>query len=467
MPQTPEYRFQDQMLRITAGSEMRLRWSPVPVAEQRVGVGRWMSFTPDFRVLASLADPPDGVGDKAQAFRAFRAEIPDEIARSVEPFPCYQWPLLVLAHKAVAFLDLLQSNPVLGFCLANCSHFRDTHCRTEAEVAAGHCGDRQRDILGWLGFPASDAMVRLMRKVPVEIVHPGLLRKLQSAAASPEVLKVLGHAPLINAGTTYLVANPDVARLVKPALMLEVAQAPDEMLTAPTADMLLDLYAAAREMRQEDRLKPMASCEKVEAVHESVMQRYTQFLATRQRQKDIKTRQDHLKARYVGRIPLIEREMIQRLQAEHNRLAGIRPIARPAQPAPPAAMAPFLGIDQLRTRPFPPPPFDGTDAIQPITSLAELEQEGLAMGNCLAGNLTYASRIVGDELYVYRVLGPERHTLAIVRIAPSVWTISELRGPNNKPALPSAVRLVNAWLDSRQLSMSACRRTPSLLAFLR
>lgn len=59
---------------------------------------------------------------------------------------------------------------------------------------------------------------------------------------------------------------------------------------------------------------------------------------------------------------------------------------------------------------FPEPPLPGTDSIVPITTLTDLFEEGESMHHCVA---TYAEKVFKNNIYIYKVLTPERATLTV------------------------------------------------------
>src|SRR5947208_16232095 len=68
----------------------------------------------------------------------------------------------------------------------------------------------------------------------------------------------------------------------------------------------------------------------------------------------------------------------------------------------------------FRTPPaFPPPPYPGTAAIEPIVTYSELRRETREQHNCA---VCYSARIAGGSHYFYRVRLPERATLSLVRV---------------------------------------------------
>jgi hypothetical protein len=87
---------------------------------------------------------------------------------------------------------------------------------------------------------------------------------------------------------------------------------------------------------------------------------------------------------------------------------------------------------------FPPPPFVGTETIQPVRTPGELVQEGREMHHCVA---VRAGAIAAGYRYIYRVLAPVRATLAIGRRGAS-WDCDEIRGVCNKAVPPEIQRAV-------------------------
>jgi len=106
-----------------------------------------------------------------------------------------------------------------------------------------------------------------------------------------------------------------------------------------------------------------------------------------------------------------------------------------------------MDLKLLDPDPLPEPPFPGITTsdlhLEPLTTPAELLIEGRAQSNCVGA---YAKRIRRGGLYVYRVLAPERATLAIARIRNDTWRISELKAPGNAEVMDSTRQSVESWL---------------------
>ena len=102
---------------------------------------------------------------------------------------------------------------------------------------------------------------------------------------------------------------------------------------------------------------------------------------------------------------------------------------------------------QIRSSNFPLPPLPGTRAIRPITTPAQLIDEGDCQHNCVA---SYAPSIEVGWRYIYRVQAQTRATLSIIREPDGKWVIGELEAARNAPASPASLKMVRAWLKKSQ-----------------
>ncbi len=417
---------------VTPHVEMRIRWQPEPLAEQRMPGNPWQPFIPAFRLLAPADETRDSgdpaVAGKHHALLAFRETIPAAIAGAAEPFRSHQWPLLRLLRASKPACDLVQSNPVLAFAVAVNHEIRMTPQAVADDHAVRHSHQRQRDIAGWLGFPESEAMVRVFRKVPLDLASPVLLRRLRSAAATPEGLRMLGHLPALNTGVVHLLGQHLLAKLITWRLVQEVAANPDEREAAPTGDTLGDAMAMLGDMLAVGTPAPFNSIRQVTGFRETALHEY--------QLRDRHGPCERLRVRGHGMAWVV----LPRLTPPPPRQALRPAAARPARP-------------RYTMDPFPPPPLQGNDAIRPLTTPAELIAEGNAQYNCVGNRVSYEPSIRAGRCYIYRVLTPERATLSIVRRDAHCWAIGELKARGNRAVGPATRRAVRNWLDASQVSL--------------
>lgn len=102
----------------------------------------------------------------------------------------------------------------------------------------------------------------------------------------------------------------------------------------------------------------------------------------------------------------------------------------------------------LRCR-FGRPPFPGTPNLVPLTTPRQLIEEGRIMRNCVAG---FAPRVEKRRAYVYRVMRPERATLALTRSPSGGWSVGELYRAGNVAVARTTREAIEAWLASHTLS---------------
>lgn len=104
----------------------------------------------------------------------------------------------------------------------------------------------------------------------------------------------------------------------------------------------------------------------------------------------------------------------------------------------------------LLGEPLPPPPLPGNRDIEPLTTEAMLIEEGRAQHNC-AGSL--ARRVRKGDCYLYRVLRPERATLAIERGDNGDWGIAQIKLACNEFPAARTCEAVETWLRMYALSV--------------
>jgi hypothetical protein len=249
---------------------------------------------------------------------------------------------------------------------------------------------RQREILTLLGYPNSKAVVKLINKIqPASITADNwksIISMLGTELAKDKT--PLGHVSKINLGVMEIVVDPIASNAVGPKLLEAVANDHREKYRGRVVHMI----RSALEM-----------------------------------QEDIQVR------RKVAFFP-----DLQRLYDVHERVTG--QYKRRVRQLNDAELAAISGS-------FEAPPIAGIPGkIEALTSPRELVDEGEIQGNCVA---SYAKKMITGKLYVYRVFGPERATLSIVKKR-SGWEIGELEAKFNSPASRETEDMVRDWLEQSQ-----------------
>lgn len=91
---------------------------------------------------------------------------------------------------------------------------------------------------------------------------------------------------------------------------------------------------------------------------------------------------------------------------------------------------------------YPAAPLAGNESIVPLTSWAELLDEGQEMHHCVG---SYGKDVAQGYVFIYKVLHPQRLTLALAPRGDS-WRIKEVRGYCNQQPLDEALQDINHWL---------------------
>ncbi len=414
------YSFTNGSLCIVRDSlEVRITGWPVPQSVMRRGTlvhspqAKWDPFIPEFRLVhpyragkkqserkrkdkdqlsfdffdATYApgkvEPATPAQRKKRALDQFRFSLPKPVAHVIEPFRTHQWPLLTFLACDEGALDLASNNPALAFFLA-----QRLRCNRELIESLGCSQMRQRELLDVLGLPSSSNAVKLFRKISPSSLNGDNwqsiidLLKVELGSRKPR----LNHLPSINSGVVEILLDSSAADAALPSLLMEVAKDRSENYRGRIVHLITSTLRMQDEMRVRKKCDRFASVERLRTVHDEVSEHY------RRRASQLTEASQH--------------------ESDHFRNPPIPGIA---------------------------------GKIEPVTSAAQLVDEGEAQGNCVA---SYASKVRDGNIFIYRILFPERSTLSIVRkSAFSSWRIGELEGRYNTDASPETEDFVQAWLD--------------------
>lgn len=322
--------------------------------------------------------------------------IPHDVREAVAGYRSRHWHLLSMAARCgQPAVDLMRSNPALAWALASSWVFRAEPVQNPMQSVRRLLapGKSQRDILAWLDFPATETARRQLRKLEPRQVSVNALLVLRDALRDPEAMKRLGHLPVLNHGVIRLVADPELRPLASHALLMDIARPGSQPMRGDSMDRSEENYARSAMILQ-DCLRMMDAL----GVHQNSLRGLR------------------------SRTELIEfhDELTLRFRQQ------------------------WAGDKEPRT--LPPPPLSGTADIVPITTEQDLMHEGEEMKHCVG---SYGSLVVSGRVAVYRVLAPERATLAI-SLEKKTWRIQDLRGIANAEASQETWRTVSAWLKGEQ-----------------
>ena len=403
------------------GSELRVTLRPEVKAE-RIGPGnRLTRVWPRDRLL-----PPSFIGNEhagptghlaaecvlphGYTWSSIFPDVEEELMALVGRFASHHWPLLEFAQNHQNFRDILRANPVLAYVMACNDEFRHTTPESTARRAIGYAERKQREILGRLGFPATEATVKLFKRIRPEAANPSLLRMLRRALPFGRRLsKIIAHAETINAGVLPFLVYPDLRDRLTASLLQEIASASEEVASATTADLVFDILRMGEGIPDWKGMPVLRSRSQVQQIHDRTL---LEHLAHEERRR--REREEHERRMREAQ----RQEEARRLQSAKKRSAEV----------------------------FPDPPIPGTETIVPILSVADLTIEGIDQKNCVASR---TSEIRKGREYIYRGLSPQRATLAISR-KKGRWGVKELKRKTNAPASEQTFRAVYEWLQANE-----------------
>ncbi len=319
-----------------------------------------------------------------------------------ERFPSRQWSVLRMCQANAQVRELTSTNPALGFCLANMNFFCTLN-DSPLGLADILATVRQRDLLDRMGFPGTESSVRLFKKILPEASYLEPLLKLREALRNEQTAKLLSHLERINTGVLALFGNPAFQACITPKLLTQVSVATSEDERTEVPGLLQELLTMWPVLEPVRPLPQFQSVARLREAHCEISIAYCR------RQQEEERRRAEV--------------------AEHNRQHA----------------------NALGARKFPMPPLvDEKDSIVALRTVEQLREEDIEQENCVASMATW---VADGRGYIYRILRPERATLAIVRGADSNWVIYQLRAKRNGPVSPATQLAVEQWLRRYSVSV--------------
>jgi hypothetical protein len=173
---------------------------------------------------------PDREREKAsqytQAWADWFRQIPPEIRRYVADFRCRYYHVFSLCGRSSEAFHTWRDNPaLLMMCSSPWVFRRSIPSRRRIEWARQQVGQKRKKILETLGWPGTEAMARLVAKVPASSADiPTLLFLRDAVHRDAETVKILSHLRRLNAGVVLLVTHPQIRHMVAPSLIEEVSE---------------------------------------------------------------------------------------------------------------------------------------------------------------------------------------------------------------------------------------------------
>ena len=154
-------------------------------------------------------------------------QIPDAVRAELLRYCSRRWHLLCLFARCPGAQDLSRSNPALCYALASNWVFHKPAVKLPMRAARALAGKKQHHILGWLGFPATEAARRLLQKIePATLSVVRLLQIREMLANDGEMVQWLAHLPRIDPRMLEIVTTRWYRPLLTGRLLREIDALP-------------------------------------------------------------------------------------------------------------------------------------------------------------------------------------------------------------------------------------------------
>lgn len=104
--------------------------------------------------------------------------------------------------------ELVESNPALALCLAHLPVWDTAFGKGDPEAIARHLLlGKRRSACEFLGFPGTEAVVKLLARIPKSVCYlPHILRLRRVLREQPGLIRMLAHLPAFDAQTLLVAA---------------------------------------------------------------------------------------------------------------------------------------------------------------------------------------------------------------------------------------------------------------------
>ena len=332
---------------------------------------------------------------EAAAWSRSLSTIPDREREIASRFKDRRWHLLAMMARCPGAADLLESNPALGFALASPWVLHQPAVRQPMRTMRALVNRPQARIQAWLGFPATERVRRILRRIDPGALSARLLPSLRRGLRDDAVTHLLAHLPRINEEVLRWVLRDDARRVATPGFLHELAA-------------IAPLDAGAFPEPTPPPGVPHGPVAPTLALGAPMLRVWVDTC----RKCDWLGRQRPAAIRSVRQLNRWFLDVEVAVLDHHDRRSTLPPDDEWAQP-----------------------PWPGTETIRPLVTQVDLHEEGSAMQHCVE---SYAGLVAWGEYAVYRVLEPVRATLGLHRLGGD-WRVDQAQAAPGV-ALPASVR---------------------------
>ena len=120
-----------------------------------------------------------------------------------------RWHALALMARCPGASDLFESNAGLAFCLASNWVFHRPRVTQHMRSARSLITKKQTEIQEWLGFPATERVRKILRKMDPSVLRIRTLARFQWAIQKPRIQDQLAQLPRITGCTLDFICDFD------------------------------------------------------------------------------------------------------------------------------------------------------------------------------------------------------------------------------------------------------------------
>lgn len=396
------YRFQPNRIEV-----LRLG-KPYPAAYLKTARGKvWQNQLPKARFPFLFSRvyhlEPEGASEALKKFLAYTQSLYESVAAYVGPervdlleqYHERHWFLYcLLANGGDRAQDLMRGNPSLAYLLSAHAVFHPLAGKRYWRSVRSLLGKKRREILGYFGFPGSEAAVKLFARISPDACKNDLFFILRKQLReSPELLRQLSFFPRHNATSLRMICSKLRPQFSYHALSEIAAQGPNGY-EADIHHKILDIQRMRGVLETYGIPQPgyfIRSLRDIDALHDD-------------------------------------------LAATLNRVFAV--------PDQPYADAPLEDVRR------------GSVWIENIRGSSELQQEGRELRHCI---FSYHDSILRGDFHVARMILPERLTILYRGAFDDLRGSRELelvdaRGLYNAKPLPGSLQLIQQWLKRSDLA---------------
>jgi len=323
-------------------------------------------------------------------------DIGDETLDLLRPLRCGGWEVYRALLEMPALADLLRTDASLTVGLVHVLLFAHEEGKSDGRLpdSAALVGRPRREIARHLGFPDTESVVRILRRLEAGCCTLDNLSRLSEMLGPPD--------PLLS-------GEERRAHLLRARRLRHLPRLNDAVLTALEEDPGGRLFSFCA-------LEEMGRCVGLDTSGNLV-------------RRVLRAQPPEQPRRPWRRIDCLEEFEAMRTRVEP-------PIKRLTTP--------------WRFQPWVDPPLAGNERIKPLRTREELFEQGLDASNCLRNDEELSRMFRGvasGRAYVYKVAGPDDATLELRRSDDGErWAIGQLMFAGNEPADEETWRFVEEWL---------------------